>query len=88
MTENQSRPFIRRALEAGINIFDAANMYSEGASEEILGRAIKDLCAPSDQQKILRLAVNPLGRNIVWSLSPAEGAAVSRSADKRTPGQG
>jgi aryl-alcohol dehydrogenase-like predicted oxidoreductase len=42
MTEDQGRPFIRRALEAGINFFDTANMYSEGASEEILGRAIKD----------------------------------------------
>jgi aryl-alcohol dehydrogenase-like predicted oxidoreductase len=38
MTEDQGRPFIRRALEAGINFFDTANMYSDGASEEVLGR--------------------------------------------------
>src|ERR1700684_4186349 len=37
-----SRPFIRRALEAGINFFDTANRYSLGSSEEILGRAMKD----------------------------------------------
>src|ERR1700733_6246732 len=37
-----SRPFIRRALEAGINFFDTANRYSLGSSEEILGRALKD----------------------------------------------
>src|SRR5712671_7964749 len=41
--EEESRPFIRRALEAGINFFDTANRYSLGSSEEILGRAVKDL---------------------------------------------
>jgi aryl-alcohol dehydrogenase-like predicted oxidoreductase len=40
--EEESRPFIKRALEAGINFFDTANRYSLGDSEEILGRAIKD----------------------------------------------
>ena len=40
--EEESRPFIRRALEAGINFFDTANRYSLGSSEEILGRALKD----------------------------------------------
>ena len=40
--EDESRPFIRRALEAGINFFDTANRYSLGSSEEILGRALKD----------------------------------------------
>ncbi len=41
--EEESRPFIKRALEAGINFFDTANRYSLGSSEEILGRAVKDL---------------------------------------------
>ena len=40
--EAESRPFIQRALESGINFFDTANRYSLGSSEEILGRAIKD----------------------------------------------
>ena len=40
--EDESRPFIRKALESGINFFDTANRYSLGNSEEILGRAIKD----------------------------------------------
>jgi len=40
--EEESRPFIKRALEAGINFFDTANRYSLGSSEEILGRAITD----------------------------------------------
>src|ERR1700732_4096042 len=40
--EEESRPFIKRALEGGINFFDTANRYSLGGSEEILGRAVKD----------------------------------------------
>jgi aryl-alcohol dehydrogenase-like predicted oxidoreductase len=40
--EEESRPFIKKALEAGINFFDTANRYSLGRSEEILGRAIRD----------------------------------------------
>src|ERR1700761_6760397 len=40
--EEESRPFIQRALEAGINFFDTANRYSLGKSEEILGGAIRD----------------------------------------------
>ena len=42
LDEASSRPFIRRALELGINYFDTANMYSQGASEEVLGRALRD----------------------------------------------
>ena len=38
--EEESRPFIRKALEAGINFFDTANRYSVGKSEEVLGRAL------------------------------------------------
>src|SRR5664280_1799131 len=40
--EELSRPIIRRALDQGINFFDTANSYSDGNSEEILGRALKD----------------------------------------------
>jgi aryl-alcohol dehydrogenase-like predicted oxidoreductase len=40
--EEDSRPIIRRAVEMGINFFDTANMYSDGSSEEIVGRALKD----------------------------------------------
>src|SRR6266853_4305639 len=42
LDEEEARPFIKRALEGGINFFDTANRYSLGSSEEILGRAIKD----------------------------------------------
>jgi aryl-alcohol dehydrogenase-like predicted oxidoreductase len=43
LPEAESRPFIARALELGINFFDTANVYSAGSSEEILGRALRDV---------------------------------------------
>ncbi|WP_428423785.1 aldo/keto reductase [Methylibium sp.] len=42
LDEDRSRPLIRRALELGINFFDTANSYSDGTSEEIVGRALRD----------------------------------------------
>jgi 1-deoxyxylulose-5-phosphate synthase len=42
LNEEQGRPFIERALELGINFFDTANMYGNGRSEEVLGRALRD----------------------------------------------
>jgi aryl-alcohol dehydrogenase-like predicted oxidoreductase len=49
LDEEASRPFIRRALELGITFFDTANVYSDGTSEEILGRALKDFAASRDE---------------------------------------
>ncbi len=43
LTEDESLPFFRRALESGINFFDTADGYSEGASEEVVGRAVREL---------------------------------------------
>jgi aryl-alcohol dehydrogenase-like predicted oxidoreductase len=45
LDEDQSRPFIQKALELGINFFDTANVYSDGTSEEIVGRALRDFSA-------------------------------------------
>ncbi len=42
LDEEASRPLIRRSIEAGINFFDTANVYSDGTSEEIVGRALRD----------------------------------------------
>ncbi len=42
LDEEASRPFIQRSIEAGINFFDTANVYSDGTSEEIVGRALAD----------------------------------------------
>ncbi|HQV70505.1 MAG TPA: aldo/keto reductase [Thermoflexales bacterium] len=43
LPESESRPFIKRALEAGINFFDTADVYSLGVSEEVTGRALRDM---------------------------------------------
>ena len=42
LAEDDARPLIKRAVDAGINFFDTANVYSKGSSEEILGRALRD----------------------------------------------
>jgi len=60
LEEDESRPFFRRALEAGINFFDTADMYSDGVSEEVTGRALKDL-APRDRVVIATKVYNPMG---------------------------
>ena len=43
LPEDEARPFIQKALDAGINTFDTADVYSDGSSEEIVGRALKDM---------------------------------------------
>ncbi len=48
LPEDQSRPFIQKALEYGINFFDTANVYSDGTSEEIVGRALRDFAKRED----------------------------------------
>jgi aryl-alcohol dehydrogenase-like predicted oxidoreductase len=42
LSEEDSRPFLKRALELGVNFFDTANVYSNGESEAVLGRAVRD----------------------------------------------
>jgi len=61
LEEEESRPFIRRALELGINFFDTADMYSVGVSEEILGRALKDFAPSRDRVVIATKVFNPMG---------------------------
>src|SRR5438067_4780204 len=61
LEEEESRPFIRRALELGINFFDTADMYSTGVSEEILGRALRDFGPSRDKVVIATKVFNPMG---------------------------
>jgi aryl-alcohol dehydrogenase-like predicted oxidoreductase len=56
LDEAASRPFIKRALDAGINFFDTADIYSLGASEEVLGRALKDY-APDRESVVVATKV-------------------------------
>jgi aryl-alcohol dehydrogenase (NADP+) len=60
LEEDESRPFIRRALELGINFFDTADLYSLGASEEILGRALRDLGPGRDKVVIATKVFNAM----------------------------
>jgi aryl-alcohol dehydrogenase (NADP+) len=59
LDETQSRPFLHHALEAGINFFDTADMYSQGASEEVVGRTLTEL-VPRDEVVIATKLHYPL----------------------------
>jgi aryl-alcohol dehydrogenase-like predicted oxidoreductase len=59
LNEEQSRPFIKKALELGINFFDTADIYSYGASEEVVGNALKDF-ARRDEVVIATKVFNPM----------------------------
>ena len=61
LEEEESRPFLRRAFELGINFFDTADMYSLGASEEIVGRALKDFGPSRDRVVIATKLYQPMG---------------------------
>ena len=72
LSEEDSRPFFQRALELGINFFDTANVYSDGTSEEITGRALRDFA----RREEVVLATKVHGR-----MHPdANGAGLSRKA--------
>jgi 1-deoxyxylulose-5-phosphate synthase len=62
LDEEASRPFIKAALEAGINFFDTADIYSMGASEEVLGRSLKDLGPPREQLVVATKVFSPMGK--------------------------
>ena len=62
LNDEESRPFIQHALEAGINFFDTANMYSDGASEEVVGRALKDF-GRRDEIVLATKVYNPMRKD-------------------------
>ena len=72
LSEDESRPFIREAVEAGINFFDTANMYSLGASEEVIGRLLPEF-ARRDEIVVATKAFLP------WKRAPNTGG-LSRKA--------
>ena len=59
LDEEASRPFVKRALELGINFFDTADMYSLGVSEEVTGRALRDF-ARRDEVIVATKVFNPM----------------------------
>ena len=63
LDEEASKPFLREAYEKGINFFDTADVYSQGASEEIVGRALKAL-APRSEVVIATKVHGQMGANV------------------------
>jgi aryl-alcohol dehydrogenase (NADP+) len=61
LEEEEARPFYRRAIEAGINFFDTADVYSLGVSEEITGRALKEYGPSRDKVVIATKVFNAMG---------------------------
>ena len=61
LDEDESRPFLQRALELGINFFDTADMYSDGVCEEVVGRALRDFGGSRDRVVIATKLFNPMG---------------------------
>jgi aryl-alcohol dehydrogenase-like predicted oxidoreductase len=62
LTEEEARPFFRRALEHGINFFDTADMYSLGASEEVTGKLLREM-AHMDEIVLATKVFNPMRGN-------------------------
>lgn len=63
LEEEESRPFLQRALESGINFFDTADIYSLGVSEEILGRALKEFGPSRDKVVIATKLFQPMNED-------------------------
>ncbi|KAF8139288.1 aryl-alcohol dehydrogenase [Mycena galopus ATCC 62051] len=63
LPEEEATKHIKAAFDAGINTFDTANIYSNGLSEEILGRAIKKHTLPRDEIVVMTKLFAPVGRN-------------------------
>jgi aryl-alcohol dehydrogenase-like predicted oxidoreductase len=72
LDEETSRPILRRAVEAGINFFDSANIYAAGTSEEVMGRALKDFARRDE----IVIATKAHGR---WGKGPNQ-SGLSRKA--------
>jgi hypothetical protein len=76
LNEDASMPILRKAVEAGINFFDTADIYSRGQSEEILGRGLKELKVRRDEsvvaqahQPVDRCQPDPAGHGLCRPLS-------------------
>jgi aryl-alcohol dehydrogenase-like predicted oxidoreductase len=61
MNEDEAKPFFKAAFEAGINFYDTADMYSLGASEEVLGRAVREFAARREEVVVATKVFNAMG---------------------------
>ena len=60
LEEDDAQPFVKRALDAGVNFFDTADVYSQGASEQVLGNLLKSLGTQRDNLVIATKVFNPM----------------------------
>jgi aryl-alcohol dehydrogenase (NADP+) len=63
LNEEDSRAIVRHALDGGINFFDTADVYSQGESEEILGRALSDFGVKRDEVVVATKVYQPMGQD-------------------------
>jgi aryl-alcohol dehydrogenase-like predicted oxidoreductase len=64
LEEPEAKPFLKRALDAGINFFDTADVYSEGASEEVLGNLLKSFGVLRETLVIATKVFNPMSNDV------------------------
>jgi aryl-alcohol dehydrogenase (NADP+) len=64
LDEEQARPFVRRALDAGINFFDTADVYSLGASEQVTGNLLKSLGVKREQVIVATKVCSPMSEDV------------------------
>jgi len=64
LDEEQALPFVKRALEAGINFFDTADVYSVGASEEVLGNTLKTCGVKRESVVVATKVFNPMSEEV------------------------
>jgi aryl-alcohol dehydrogenase (NADP+) len=63
LEEDEARPFVKAALDAGINFFDTADVYSNGASEEVLGRSLKHFGVSRETVVVATKVYNAMGKD-------------------------
>jgi 1-deoxyxylulose-5-phosphate synthase len=61
LSEDDGRPIIRRAAELGVNFYDTADVYSNGVSEEVTGRLLKEIFRSRDEYVVATKVFNPMG---------------------------
>ncbi len=61
LSEDDGRPIVRRAAELGVNFYDTADVYSNGVSEEVTGRLLKDVFRSREEYVVATKVFNPMG---------------------------
>jgi len=61
LSEDDGRPIVRRAAELGVNFYDTADVYSNGVSEEVTGRLLKEVFRSRDEYVVATKVFNPMG---------------------------